>query len=60
MGGNCPERLDRKKLPLYKNVLTFNHQHRKNYYTMLEKSKAQVIVFHSRKQADTYIKNGAV
>lgn len=55
MGGNCPERFDRQKLPLYRNVLSFNRQHRKEYYRLLAESGKAVTVFHSRKQAELFL-----
>ena len=54
MGGSCPERLDKNKLALYKNVLSFNRQHRKDYYKLLENSN--VTVFRSRKQVREFLK----
>jgi len=51
MGGNCIERLDSNKVLLYRNVLNFNKEHRKDYYNMLNKSKdINVVVFKNRKQ----------
>lgn len=55
MGGNCPERFDRKKLPLYRNVLSFNRQHRKEYHRILKESGVPVTVFRSRKDAQRYL-----
>ena len=56
MGGNCRERFDAQKLPLYRNVLTFNRQHRQQYYEMLAKAEhVQVIVFKSHRQAKKYL-----
>ena len=57
MGGNCPERFDRQKVALYRNVLTFNRQHRADYYDMLRSFEAKVVVFRSRRQADQYLQN---
>lgn len=57
MGGNCPERFDRQKILLYRNVLTFNRQHRADYYDMLGSTKAKVVVFRSRRQANQYLQN---
>lgn len=56
MGGNCREYLDRQKISLYRHVLTFNRQHRKDYYALLAQSNANVIVFKSRRQAEDYLK----
>ena len=56
MGGDCPEHFDKQKLPLYRNVLTFNGQHRKNYYAMLS-GLPNVVIFHSRQQANTFLDN---
>ena len=57
MGGNCPERFDRQKPPLYQNVLTFNRQHRTDYYRLLRESGVRVMVFRSRRQAKQYLKS---
>lgn len=57
MGGSCPERFDRQKLPLYRNVLSFNRQHRKDYYRMLEESSVSVTVFRSRRQAQQFLRS---
>ena len=54
MGGTCPERFDAQKLSLYRNVLTFNKQHRKNYYAMLSQLP-NVIIFRSRRQANAFL-----
>lgn len=57
MGGNCPEYFDAQKPGLYRNVLSFNREHRKDYYKMLaEATHARVIVFKSRKQAAQFLK----
>lgn len=57
MGGECRERFDRKKLSLYRNVLTFNHQHRKAYYKLLsEAAGVHVVVFKSQRQAKEYLR----
>lgn len=55
MGGNCPERFDKQKCSLYRNVLAFNHQHRKDYYDLLSNTNAKVIVFKSRKHARKFL-----
>lgn len=56
MGDNCPEHFDKQKLSLYRNVLRFNKQHRKNYQAMLSKTpQVNVIVFNSRKQAAAFL-----
>jgi len=57
MGGNCPEYFDANKRTLYRNVLSFNKQHRKAYYALLEGSGVQVTVFRSRRQAALWLKN---
>ena len=54
MGGCCPERFDKNKISLYKNVFSFNRQHRKDYYKLLENSN--VTVFRSRKQIRDFLK----
>lgn len=56
MGGNCPEYFDKQKISLYKGVLNFNKNRRRDYYKLLENApQVQVTVFRSRKQADKYI-----
>lgn len=56
MGGNCVERFDAQKRSLYRNVMTFNKQHRKDYYDLLSKAQhAKVIVFKSRRQAKAFL-----
>lgn len=58
MGGNCAEHFDLQKLSLYRNVMTFNKQHRNDYYKLLSKAQhAQVIVFRSRRQADSFLRS---
>ena len=57
MGGDCPERFDKQKWSLYRNILTFNHQHRKDYYRLLAGADhANVVVFRSRRQAEKFLK----
>ena len=56
MGGNCFEHFDSHKISLYRNVLTFNKQHRKDYYELLNHaSQANVITFRSRKQTRDFL-----
>lgn len=56
MGGNCVECFDAQKLSLYRNVITFNKQHRKDYYDLLSKAPhAQVIIFHNRRETDKFL-----
>ncbi len=57
MGGNCIERFDGQKRSLYRNVLTFNRQHRKDYYALLADFPGQVIVFKSRRQVREFLEN---
>lgn len=58
MGGNCVERFDSQKCTLYRHVMTFHKQHRKDYYKLLSKaSHVQVIVFHNRREADQFLTN---
>lgn len=58
MGGSCIERFDRQKLSLYRNVLTFNRQHRKEYYKMLSgKENVQLIIFKNRRQAQRFLES---
>ena len=55
MGGNCIEHFDSHKISLYRNVLTFNKQHRRDYYELLDHAgHANVIIFRSRKQAKDF------
>ena len=57
MGGDCPERFDKQKWSLYRNILTFNRQHRKDYYRLLAGADhANVVVFRSRRQAEKFLK----
>lgn len=57
MGGDCPEYFDSQKRALYRNVRTFNREHRADYYKLLEDAKnTEVIVFRSRRQAKRYLK----
>ena len=55
MGGNCPEHFDAQKRSLYRNVLRFNREHRKDYYDLLKYTQAKVIVFKSRCQARKFL-----
>lgn len=56
MGGNCIEHFDSQKISLYRNVLTFNKQHRRDYYELLDHAgHTNVIIFRSRKQAKDYL-----
>ena len=58
MGGVCIERFDTNKIALYRNVLRFNREHRKNYYDLLNISNnIDVVVFKNRKQVRKYLKN---
>lgn len=58
MGGHCVEAFDMQKLSLYRNVLKFNRQHRKDYYALLEKATcAEVTVFRTRRQAEDFLKS---
>ena len=57
MGGSCPEYFDKQKWELYCNVLTFNRQHRKDYYRLLAQAEGKkIIIFRSRRQAMAYLK----
>ena len=57
MGGNCPEYFDTRKLELYRNVLSFNKQHRSHYYRLLSQHEGlRVIVFKNRRQAEAFLK----
>lgn len=56
MGGNCPEYFDKQKLSLYRNVITFNKQHRKDYQNLLlSANRVKVITFKSRRQANEFL-----
>ena len=55
MGGNCPERLGRKKFELCRKVFEFNRNNRKKYYKLL-KTFPNVMVFKRRKDAEEYLK----
>ena len=58
MGGNCPEKWDKNKISLYRGVLTFRKQRRKNLLALLENKKGiQVLHFKSRKQAKKWLEN---
>ena len=58
MGGNCVEHFDRQKLALYRNVLDFNKQHRKNYYALLNSlNGVNVIIFRNRRQAKAFLES---
>lgn len=55
MGGNCIEHFDSNIISLYRNVIAFNKQHRRDYYDLLDHAgHANVIIFRSRKQAKDY------
>lgn len=56
MGGDCRERFDKQKTPLYKGVLSFNKRCRKEYLKLLAETNASVIIFKSHRQADRYLK----
>lgn len=55
MGGNCPERFDRRQWELYRHIWTFNRKNRKHYYALL-KDRKDVVVFKSRRAARKYIR----
>lgn len=58
MGGNCTEYFDTQKISLYRNVLTFRKQHRKDYYALLSKTEnINIIVFKNRQQAKTFLRS---
>lgn len=57
MGGMCIERFDSNKITLYRNVLRFNREHRKDYYDILTQAEGvNVVVFRNRKQVREYLK----
>lgn len=56
MGGNCVEHFDSRKIPLYRGVLTFNRQHRRDYYELLNNADhVNVIIFKNRRQAKAFL-----
>lgn len=56
MGGNCIELFDKQKIPLYRNVIQFNKQHRKDYYTLLsDASHAKIVVFKRRRHVKSFL-----
>ena len=58
MGGMCIERFDSNKISLYRNVLRFNREHRKEYYNLLDKSNGvHVVIFKNRKQVRAYLQD---
>jgi adenylate kinase family enzyme len=58
MGGNCTEHFDAQKRSLYRNVLTFNKQHRKEYHKLLSAANnVNVVIFKSRRQAKAFLKH---
>ena len=57
MGGNCPEYFDKQKPALYRNILTFNKEHRADYYKLMAQTPdVNWVVFRSRKEAENYLK----
>ncbi len=53
---NCIEKFDRRKIPFYKFIITFNLQHKKKYREMLENTKdVNVIIFKSRSEVKKYL-----
>lgn len=58
MGGHCPEYFDAPKRDLYRHVLTFRTEHRKNYYTLLSQARSvNVVIFRSRRQANRFLRS---
>lgn len=58
MGGNCIEYFDSNKISLYRNVLNFNREHRKDYYNLLSNAdNVNVIIFKNRKQVKKYLQS---
>ena len=56
MGGHCVEYFDAQKIALYRNVLTFRKQHRKNYYALLDHADpVNVIILKNRRQAKAFL-----
>ena len=56
MGGNCIEHFDSHKISLFRNVLTFNKQHRTDYYKLLDNAdNVKVFIFKNRRQANAFL-----
>ena len=56
MGGNCIESFDKQKLSLYRNVIQFNKQHRKDYYKLLASaSHAKIVVFKRHRHVKSFL-----
>ena len=56
MCGNCIEHFDSQKISLYRNVLTFNKQHRRDYYELLDNAdNVNVIIIKNRRQANAFL-----
>ena len=56
MGGNCVEHFDSQKISLYRNVLSFNKQHRQDYYRLLNRAEnVRVVIFKNRRQAKAFL-----
>ncbi len=54
---NCPEKFDKDKMLLYKNILGYNIKHRKKYYEMLNNAEnVNVVIFKNRKEVNEYIR----
>ncbi|MBP3479272.1 MAG: topology modulation protein [Oscillospiraceae bacterium] len=58
MGGSCTEYFDKQKITLYRNVLTFNKQHRKDYCDLLSTAEnKRIIIFKNRRQVHRFLKH---
>ena len=56
MGGNCPERFDRQKWSLYRNVIGFNRKHQKDYCKLLaQQNNVQCYVFKSHADVKAFL-----
>lgn len=58
MGGNCPERFDKNKIPLYRGALSFNRRNKEKYLALFSKEREKnIVVFKSRREVKAYIKS---
>ncbi len=54
---NCIEKFDRRKIPFYKFIITFNMQHKKKYREMLNNTMGvNVVTFKSRREVEKYLR----
>ena len=55
MGGNCPEHFDKRKIELYKAIIGFNKQNKRNYEELLKNTDAKVYRLRSRRQVKRFL-----